>query len=51
MKNARDLFELFCDINLQGATVIVATHQVSLAKEFDKRILHLQDGALKQDKV
>jgi cell division transport system ATP-binding protein len=50
MKNARDLFELFCNINLQGATVIVATHQVSLASEFGKRILHLENGVLTQDK-
>jgi cell division transport system ATP-binding protein len=49
MKNARDLFELFCNINLQGATVIVATHQVSLASEFGKRILHLENGVLRQD--
>jgi len=50
MKNARDLFELFCNLNLQGATVIVATHQVSLAAEFGKRILHLENGILSQDK-
>lgn len=50
MKNARDLFELFCNLNLRGATVIVATHQVSLASEFGKRILHLEDGVLTQDK-
>ncbi|UCC79935.1 MAG: cell division ATP-binding protein FtsE [Candidatus Zixiibacteriota bacterium] len=49
MKNSRDLFELFCKLNLQGATVIVATHQVAMASEFGKRILHLEDGALKQD--
>jgi len=50
MKNSRDLFELFCKLNLQGATVIVATHQVAMASEFGKRILHLEDGILKQDK-
>jgi cell division transport system ATP-binding protein len=49
MKNARDLFELFCKLNLQGATVIVATHQVSMASEFGKRMLHLEDGQLIQD--
>jgi len=50
MKNSRELFELFCRLNLQGATVIVATHQVAMASEFGKRILHLEDGVLKQDK-
>jgi hypothetical protein len=28
----------------------VATHQVAMASEFGKRVLHLEDGILKQDK-
>ena len=49
MKNSRELFELFCKLNLHGATVIVATHQVDMASEFGKRVLHLDDGSLKRD--
>jgi cell division transport system ATP-binding protein len=47
-KSSRELFQLFCDLNLQGATVIVATHQVSMASEFKKRIIHLENGILKR---
>lgn len=48
-KSSRELFQLFCDLNLQGATVIVATHQVNMASGFKKRMLHLENGMLQQD--
>jgi cell division transport system ATP-binding protein len=46
-QNSRDLLELLRELNLSGATIIVATHQVALAREFGKRILHLESGTLK----
>jgi len=45
-QNSRDLLNLLCELNLQGATIIVATHQVPLAKEYGKRIIHLISGTL-----
>jgi cell division transport system ATP-binding protein len=47
-QNSRDLVNLLCDLNLQGSTIIMATHQVSLAKEYGKRILHLISGTLEK---
>lgn len=44
--NARNLFELFEKLNIRGATILVATHQLNLAKEFGSRILHLNKGVL-----
>jgi cell division transport system ATP-binding protein len=45
-QNSRDLLALLREINLRGATIIVATHQVALAKEFGGRIIHLVSGGL-----
>jgi len=45
-QNTRDLLALLRDLNLSGATIIVATHQVGLAREFGKRVLHLLSGTL-----
>ncbi|OGC91118.1 MAG: cell division ATP-binding protein FtsE [candidate division Zixibacteria bacterium RBG_16_53_22] len=45
-QNSRDLLALLRDLNLSGATIIVATHQVGLAREFGRRILHLLSGTL-----
>lgn len=46
-KSSQTLFELFCELNLQGTTVIVATHQVSMAERFGKKTFHLEQGILK----
>jgi len=45
-ENARAIFKLFDEMNLRGATILIATHQVQLAKELNKRVLHLNDGML-----
>jgi len=45
-QNSRDLLALLGEINIRGATIIVATHQASLAREYGKRILHLTSGRL-----
>jgi cell division transport system ATP-binding protein len=48
-ENSRSLLELLLNFNLCGSTIMVATHQVALAAEFGKRILHLDSGVLKGD--
>jgi cell division transport system ATP-binding protein len=45
-ENARAVFKLFDQINLRGATILIATHQIHLAKEFGKKIIHLNAGEL-----
>jgi cell division transport system ATP-binding protein len=47
-QNSRDLLALLRDLNLSGATIIVATHQVALAREYGKRVLHLASGMLEE---
>ncbi len=44
--NSRELLKLLAEINLRGATIIVATHEVRLARDFRKRTLHLVSGVL-----
>jgi cell division transport system ATP-binding protein len=48
-QNTRGLLDLLREINLRGATIIMATHQVTLAREYDNRILHLVSGNLEGD--
>lgn len=46
---SREIIRLFEQFNRVGATVIIATHDVSLINEFKKRILTLQHGGLISD--
>ena len=45
-KTAGELFELFATVNLRGCTILIATHDLSLAGQFGKRVLHLVSGTL-----
>ncbi len=49
-RNSIELFELFRKINIRGSTILIATHQVSLAEEYGRRILYLEDGALREER-
>jgi cell division transport system ATP-binding protein len=46
---AGELLSLLCDINYQGATVLVATHDNSLLDSIPARTLVLHDGAIRYD--
>jgi cell division transport system ATP-binding protein len=48
-QNSRELLELLSEINMRGATTIVATHQVQLTTKFTKRTLHLVSGTLEKE--
>jgi cell division transport system ATP-binding protein len=48
-QNSRELLDLLAELNVRGATIIVATHQVQLTKKFDKRTLHLVSGSLEKN--
>lgn len=49
-RNSVELFELFRKINIRGSTILIATHQVSLAREYGRNILYLEKGALREEK-
>ena len=42
----RRLMRLFVELNRLGATVLIATHDLSLVEHLQKPVLHLQDGRL-----
>ncbi len=44
-----ELMELFLDLNKQGTTIVIASHDLFLIKRLQKRVLVLQDGALIDD--
>ena len=46
---AAELLSLLCDINYQGATVMVATHDHSLLESIPARSLVLGDGTIEYD--
>ncbi len=46
---SRELFELFRHISEQGATILIASHDLNLVRETRKRVLVLSDGRLADD--
>lgn len=48
-KMSYDIMELLNKINATGTTVIVVTHEKSLVKQFDKRVIRLKKGKLVSD--
>lgn len=49
-ENAIALAKLFLKINKHGTTVIVATHNKDIVREFNKRVITLDKGRLVSDK-
>jgi ABC-type ATPase involved in cell division len=45
---AREIMELFCELNRQGTTIVQVTHSEENAR-YGKRILELRDGWLTRD--
>ena len=46
---SRDLFNLFRQLNDQGVTVLIASHDLSLIRSMGQRVLVLSDGRLADD--
>ena len=44
---ASDILGLFKEINRQGTTVVICTHDKELIRRFGGRVVELQDGKLK----
>lgn len=49
-KTARDIYCLFEEINKEGTTIIMVTHNEKLAKTFP-RMIYIIDGRLKNDQI
>ncbi len=47
--SAHEIVELLREINLKGTTVIMATHDLTLAKKFKRRIIKLNEGKITAD--
>ncbi len=43
-RSSQDIIDILLDINYKGTTVIMATHNLKLAKTVRKRILRIEDG-------
>ncbi|MNF14497.1 Macrolide export ATP-binding/permease protein MacB [compost metagenome] len=48
-KSTFDIMKIFQDINDEGATVIMVTHEPDVAK-YTKRIVRFKDGVIVEDK-
>ena len=48
-KQAVEIMEIFQDLNEQGHTIVMITHEKEIA-EYAKRIIHLRDGRIVKDK-
>jgi cell division transport system ATP-binding protein len=46
---AREIFELFLEINRRGTTVLVATHDARMLERLDRRVLTLRNGRMHRD--
>ena len=48
---AREIMELLNQINQNGTTIIVVTHDNTLVNEFNIRVIHLEKGRVISDQV
>ena len=48
---AREIMELLNQINQNGTTVIVVTHDNTLVNEFNKRVIHIEKGRITSDQI
>lgn len=47
-KSGNEIMEIFCNLNSQGRTIILVTHEPEIAA-FTRRILHVRDGKIVRD--
>ncbi|NLM23911.1 MAG: cell division ATP-binding protein FtsE [Firmicutes bacterium] len=44
-----EVMNILCDINIQGTTIVVATHDQEIVDRFQKRVIYLEKGRLVSD--
>ncbi len=49
MDNSMSIMKLLSEINKEGVTVIMATHNLELVREFPRRIVKIEDGKIIYD--
>lgn len=49
MKSKKEVMKLFLELNQQGKTVIIVTHDMNLLLEYGKRVIVMKDGELIDD--
>ena len=49
MDNSKSIMKLLSEINKDGVTVIMATHNLELVREFPRRIVKIEDGKIIYD--
>lgn len=47
-QRAIEIMDMLIDMNMKGATVIVATHNIELIKKYNKPVLSLRDGRIEE---
>lgn len=47
-KSGNEIMEVFCDLNRQGRTIILITHEPDIAA-FAQRVIHVRDGVIIRD--
>ncbi len=50
-RTGEQVMELLVGFNQRGQTVILATHDIELARRYARRIVQLQDGKLAADSL
>ena len=49
INNSISIMKLLEDINKEGITIIMATHNLELIKEFPNRVVNIEDGKITYD--
>jgi cell division transport system ATP-binding protein len=47
--SGQEVFRLFKDVNVKGTTVLVATHDLETVQKMQRRMLHMERGAIMAD--
>lgn len=50
VKSSQEIIDILCDVNYKGTTVLMATHDLKLAKKVKKRMLVIDNNKLVLDK-
>ncbi|GAH90336.1 unnamed protein product [marine sediment metagenome] len=50
VKSSQEIIDILCDVNYKGTTVLMATHDLKLAKKVKKRMLVIENNKLVLDK-